>query len=121
MRGSEEKTVHVVLKSKPGSFASQQAAAIESLGAEFAALDKADASKMGIAGGVAVTNINDGVISNQTNMRPGFVITKVGDIPVKNVDDLKAAIGKQDSNFQMEGMYPGSKQVYYYGINDLGK
>lgn len=121
MRGSEEKTVNVVLKSKPGSFASQQAAAIESLGAEFASLDKADAAKMGIAGGVAVTNINDGVISNQTNMRPGFVITKVGDIPVKNVDDLKAAIGKQDSNFQIEGMYPGSKQVYYYGINDFGK
>ena len=65
--------------------------------------------------------INDGVIADQTNMRPGFVITKVGNDAVKSVDDLKQAIGHQDANFQIQGVYPGSSEVYYYGINDFKK
>ncbi len=121
MRGKEEKTFTAVLKNKLGTFASVQRAAIESLGAEFSTLSKDDASKLGIGGGVVVSNIHDGVISNQTNMRPGFVITKVGDLAVNSVDELKDAVGKQGSNFQIEGFYPGSKEIYYYGINDFRK
>jgi len=121
LRNGAEKTVEATLQGKPGKFASQSDAAIESLGAEFSALDKSKASDMGIAGGVQVTKIGDGVLSEQTNMKPGFVITKVGDIPVKTVDELKEAISKQEGNFQLQGMYPGSKLIYYYGINDFGK
>ena len=36
-------------------------------------------------------------------------------------DELKDALSKQDSNFQLEGKYPGSNEVYYYGINDFKK
>jgi hypothetical protein len=35
------------------------------------------------------------------------------------VEDLKNTIAKQESNFQIEGIYPGSKDVYYFGINDF--
>ena len=67
-------------------------------------------------------NIRDGgVLSNQTNMRPGFIITKVGDQPVRTVDEFRDALGKQGTNFQIQGMYPDSKEVYYYGINDFKK
>lgn len=121
IRNKEEKTVQVTLKNKIGLFASQEAAALEALGAQFNTLPKEEASKLGIAGGVQVSDIGDGIIGNQTNMRPGFVITKVGGIAVRSVDELKDAIGKQEGNFQIEGIYPGSKQVYYYGINDFGK
>lgn len=121
IRGKEEKTVSAVLKNKMGTFASQKTAAVEALGAEFSAISKEDAVKMGIAGGVQVTNIGDGIIDGQTNMRPGFVITKIGDIPVTSVDDLKDAVSKQGSNFQIQGMYPGSSEIYYYGINDFKK
>lgn len=121
MRNNEERTVEAVLKNKMGTFASQATAAMEALGAQFSTLSKDDASKLGIAGGVQVSDIGDGIIGNQTNMRPGFVITKIGGIAVGSVEELKAAIGKQTGNFQIEGIYPGSKQVYYYGINDFGK
>jgi serine protease Do len=78
--------------------------------------------KLGISGGVVVGNIHDGgVLSNQTNMRPGFIITKIGDQPVNTVDELKDALSKQGSNFQIQGVYPDSKEVYYYGINDFKK
>lgn len=117
MRGNQEKTVTAILKNKAGSFASQQNAAIESLGASFAELNKTEAQNAGISGGVQVTAINEGIISDQTNMKPGFIITKVGGITVKTVNDLKQAITKQNTNFQLEGVYPGSNEVYYYGIN----
>ena len=121
IRNKEEKNFNVVLKNKLGTFASQETAAIESLGAEFSTLKKEDAAKMKIAGGVQVVKINGGIIADQTNMRPGFVITKVGDDAVKSVDDLKSAISHQDANFQIQGVYPGSSEVYYYGINDFRK
>jgi len=70
---------------------------------------------------VVVNNIHDGVLSDQTNMRPGFIITKVGEIPVKTVDEFKDALSKQNSNFQLQGVYPDNKDPYYYGINDFRK
>lgn len=120
-RENQERTFEVVLKNKLGTFASQKTAAVEALGAEFSTLSKEDAAKLGIPGGVQVTNISDGVIGNQTNMRPGFVITKIGNVPVPSVDALKEVISKQGSNFQIQGIYPGTNEVYYYGINDFNK
>ncbi|HWB25659.1 MAG TPA: trypsin-like peptidase domain-containing protein [Chitinophagaceae bacterium] len=121
LRDGKENTVSVTLKNKMGTFASQENAAIQSLGADFAALSANDAKKMGIDGGVQVTNIHDGIISNETNMRDGFVITKIGNQSVKTVDDLKNALSDQSSNFQIQGMYPGSAEIYYYGLNDFRK
>lgn len=121
MRDSKQMNVEAVLKNKLGIFPGTETAAVESLGADFTPLNKEDASKLGIDGGLTVSNIRDGVISNQTNMRPGFIITKVAGIPVKNVDDLKRALMKQNGNFQIEGIYPGSSEIYYYGINDFRK
>jgi Do/DeqQ family serine protease len=122
IRNGEEKTVNVTLKNKMGRFASQEKAVMDALGAHFSTVPKEDAGKLHITGGVRVTDIGEGgVIADQTDMRPGFIITKVGGIAVGSVDALKDAISKQEGNFQIEGIYPGSRQVYYYGINDLGK
>ena len=121
LRGGNENTVEVILKNNLGTFTSQKTAAIESLGAEFSTVSAEDAAKMGIDGGVQVSNIQDGILSNQTRMRPGFVITKIGDQNIKSMEDLKDALSKQPANFQIQGVYPGSKEVYYYGINDFKK
>jgi serine protease Do len=121
LRGGSEQNTEAALKNKMGTFASMKSAAVESMGADLSDLSKEDAAKLGIEGGVVVNNIHDGVISSQTNMHPGFIITKVGDLPVHSVDALKDALSKQGSNFQIEGIYPDSKEVYYYGINDFKK
>ena len=120
-RNGQEHHVSAVLKNKIGTFAVQKEAALESLGAKFENLGKDDAKQMGIAGGVRVTEIGNGVLSDQTNMQPGFVITRVGSTPVKSVDELKDALANQQGNFQIEGRYPDSNEIYYYGINDLNK
>jgi Do/DeqQ family serine protease len=121
LRNGSENTVDVTLKNKLGTFASQENAAVESLGGDFATLSADDAAKLGIDGGVQVKDLHDGIISSQTNMRAGFIITKIGDVKVKSVDELKQALSSQDANFQIQGIYPGSKEVYYYGINDFKK
>jgi serine protease Do len=122
VRNGAEKTVDVVLKAKMGEFGSLKSAAVESMGADFSDLGKDDAAKLGVDGGVVVGNIHEGgVLSNQTNMRQGFIITKVGDLPVRSVNEFKDALSKQNSNFQIQGIYPDSKEVYYYGINDFKK
>ncbi len=120
-RDGGEHRASATLQGKMGTFASTASAAVESLGADLATLSSDDASKLGIGGGVVVSKIHEGVIANQTNMHPGFVITKIGDIPVKTVEQLKAALGQQSGNFQIQGVYPGSNEVYYYGINDFRK
>ena len=121
LREGKENTADVTLKNNLGTMASQKTTAVESLGAEFSTVSEEDAAKMGINGGVQVTGIQDGIISTQTKMRPGFVIIKIGDQNIKSVEDLKDAINNQPENFQIQGIYPGSKEVYYYGINDFKK
>jgi serine protease Do len=121
LRNGSENTVAVTLKGKLGTFASQQSAAIESLGADFSTISAEAAAKMGISGGVQVAHMHDGILSSQTNMRPGFVITQIGDEHIKSVDQLKEVLGNQSSNFEIQGVYPGSSEVYYYGINDFKK
>lgn len=118
LRDGAEKSVDVTLKGKMGAIAGSGNASIQSLGAEFATIPESDAREMGIAGGVQITDISEGVLADQTNMKKGFVITRIGGIAVRNVDELKAALQRQSGNFQIEGMYPGSSKVYYYGIND---
>ncbi|WP_162946617.1 trypsin-like peptidase domain-containing protein [Chitinophaga barathri] len=120
-RNGSESTVNATLKGKMGDIAGSRSgsAVIESLGGEFASLSREEAAKLGIAGGVKVTDISEeGMLGDQTNMKPGFVITKAGGIPVRNVDELKAALSRQSGNFQLEGTYPGSGRTYFYGIND---
>lgn len=118
LRNGAEQDVEVTLKGKMGEIAGGPAATIQQLGADFATLPAAEARKMGIAGGVQVTAINEGVLADQTNMKEGFVITRVGGMAVRTVDELRAAMQRLRGNFQIEGMYPGSNKVYYYGIND---
>lgn len=121
LREGKQNIADVTLKNKLGTMASQKTTAIASLGAEFSTVNEEDAAKMGIEGGVQVTGIQDGIISTQTKMRPGFVITKIGDQNIKSMEDLKDAINNQPENFQIQGIYPGSKEIYYYGINDFKK
>lgn len=118
-RNGAESKVEATLKGKLGNMTAGNNASVNALGAEFEALSRQDAARMGIAGGVQVQSIADGgLLDEQTNMKEGFVITRVGGIAVRTVEELKAALARQSGNFQIEGMYPGSGKTYYYGIND---
>lgn len=86
------------------------------LGAELRALSKEEKAKLGISSGVYVTSLHQGIISRQTNMRKGFVITAVDDQPIITTDDLQQALASGGTK-QISGFYPGSRGMYYYKLN----
>jgi serine protease Do len=116
IRNGKENLVTVTLKNKAGNFDIVKAdAAIDNLGAQLMSLDPKKAKEYGVPGGVVVKKINDGVINDQTRMKDGFVILKLNDKDVKNLDELKAAIGA-NKNVTISGFYPGYDGMYEYPI-----
>lgn len=120
VRNNKEYTVSTILKNRDGNTDVVKESILDNLGADFVTIPKSDANELGLEGGVLVRNITNGLIRKQTNMRPGFVITKVGKYRVTSVEELRAAVEKQATgNVQIEGIYPGYAGVYYYGLNDI--
>lgn len=115
-----EKNATVALKGESGTYASMKEQVVEQLGASFGNVDKATASKLGISGGVQVKGLQDGILSQQTRIKEGFIITKVNNERVSNVDELKQAIENSGSSAVISGVYPGHPETeYQYGLNDL--
>ncbi|MCD6064001.1 MAG: HtrA2 peptidase [Flavipsychrobacter sp.] len=96
----------------------KQQGKVKLLGASFRSLNNDEKRKYNVSGGVIVENINEGLISEQTNMKKGFVITSVNDKTVKTVDELQQVLASSKSA-QIAGFQPGSRGMYYYGINNL--
>ena len=117
LRNGKEINTTVTLKNKAGNFETVKSdMALEALGGDFATLDPKKAKEYGIAGGVVVKKINEGALNDQTRMKDGFVILKVNDKPVKNLEELKATIGVE-KNITISGFYPGYDGVYEYPLN----
>ena len=49
-------------------------------------------------------------------MKDGFIILKINDTEVKNVEDMRKAIGNQ-KDINISGFYPGYDGVYEYPIS----
>jgi Do/DeqQ family serine protease len=117
IRNGNEKTALVTLKNKAGNYDIVKAdAVLETLGAELTTLDAKKAREYGVTGGVIVKKINEGAINDQTRMKDGFIILKVNDKEVKNVDEMKAAVGVNKS-ITISGFYPGYDGVYEYPLS----
>ena len=117
-----EKTASVALKGDAGTYASvlAPAATSESLGASFEALPRAKAAELGIAGGVAIKELGRGIISEQTRIREGFIITKVNGRRVSSVDELNGVLRASGNSAIISGIYPAQPQrEYQYALNDL--
>lgn len=117
IRNGKESTAMVTLKNKAGNYDIVKAdAVLETLGAEFTALDARKAREYEVAGGVMVKKIKEGAINDQTRMKDGFIILKVNDKDVKTVDEMKAAIGTKKT-VNISGFYPGYGDLYEYQLS----
>ena len=88
----------------------------EILGASFTDVDKKELKEMGIEGGVKVNNIKEGKISRYTDMRDGFIITKIDNTPVISVEQLLSLLDKKKGGVMIEGKYPDYPGSYYYAF-----
>jgi S1-C subfamily serine protease len=118
----ETKTASVTLKGTTGTYASAKAQVIEQLGASFENIDPTAAAQLGIRSGVLVKELGEGIISDQTRIKEGFIVTKVNNRLVSSVDELKEALLKAGNSAVLSGVYPDQPQLeYQYALNDLAK
>ncbi|MCB0700951.1 MAG: PDZ domain-containing protein, partial [Chitinophagaceae bacterium] len=87
------------------------------LGANLVSLSKEELSKYNVAGGIKVSDIENGVISQQTSMKNGFIITKANGVNINNVQELQNLFANNSGKIELAGFYPDRNGVFYYGIN----
>jgi S1-C subfamily serine protease len=115
-RDEKQYNTNTVLKNVDGNTDIVKSTVLDGLGADLVTLDKADAAKLGIRGGVYVDNISSGILKKQTNMKRSFIILKAAGQPVNSVEELRKVLEKQ-KKVQVEGVYPELNGVYYYNID----
>jgi serine protease Do len=120
LRDGKLREILVPLKNKAGKLEVVKKGAdnaIEVLGAEFENLDSKELEKEELSGGVRVKSIGDGKLKEMTDIKNGFIITRVNNRTVKSIDDIKRALDTQDGNGCMiEGKYPGQSGTRYYAF-----
>ena len=86
------------------------------LGAEFEDLSADISKKLDINGGVKVNKLHAGKLRKHTDMRVGFIITKVDGQEVHSVNALIKALEQKDGGVMLEGVYEDIPGVYYYAF-----
>ncbi len=117
-RDGVEKTVTVTLRGESGTYENLTASNLgDLLGGELGNIDSKIAERNLSNGGVIVKKITAGGPFSQTRMQEGFVITRVNDQEVKNIDELSRAIASsRSSNISLEGFYDGYNGIYRYPV-----
>lgn len=88
------------------------------LGATFKELETSKAKEYGLRGGVVLQKLEKGsLLAQQTDMKEGFIIAKINNIFITNVDDLKKTLERfQGEGILLEGIHPGTPGTKYYAF-----
>jgi Do/DeqQ family serine protease len=118
LRGGKEYTVDVTLKKKPDVITGSAATR---LGGDLSNLDKSQASKYGIEGGVVVKKVFDNGALKNARVQPGFIITSIvtsdGEQEITSVDDLNNILQGLSGTVSMRGIYSNYGETYTYPLN----
>ncbi|HOY97412.1 MAG TPA: trypsin-like peptidase domain-containing protein, partial [Catalimonadaceae bacterium] len=119
-REGKEMVVTTVLKNKEGKsevVKSERKEIFEVLGAEFTDLTVKEKKAAKVESGVKVNKIfSGGKIRTQTDMKDGFIITKVDKQTVGSAKELAALLEKKSGGVMIEGVYEDLPGNYYFAI-----
>jgi len=121
MRDGKEREFTVTLKNRQGStdlVTEDRSDLMSILGASMETLDSETARRLGIEGGVRVTELRAGKLRKYTQMREGFIITEVDGQRVTSVEELTEILAEKSGGVLLEGIYeniPG-EQYYAFGM-----
>ncbi|MCB9297624.1 MAG: Do family serine endopeptidase [Lewinellaceae bacterium] len=119
-RQGKTKSFEVVLNNRQGSTAMvekpEQKGTLGMLGAEFETLSADAARKLDIDGGVKVAKLYSGKLRRYTDMREGFIITKVDGRNVASVEDFTKALEGKSGGVMLEGVYEDIPGTHYYAF-----
>jgi Do/DeqQ family serine protease len=118
-RNGKEKLYSVILNNREGTtklVSKEHKEVLSILGADLESLDSKDAKKLEISGGVKVLRLYAGKLRKSTNMREGFIITKVDGKIIGSVEELVKAIENKKGGVMLEGIYEDIPGEYYYAF-----
>lgn len=122
VRNNSVQKLNVVLKNRQGntSVVTSQSSS-ELLGATFEPINSKLKEKLQLEYGVEIKTLSKGKLSEQ-GVKPGFIVLKINNQPVSDVEDVQAAVdaamnnGEKDKVLYIAGVDANGK-VSYYAIN----
>jgi Do/DeqQ family serine protease len=116
-RDNKKKQFLVTLRNSEGTTKIVRKDEITSiLGAQLTEVSPSEKSKLGIRGGVKVTDIGSGKLRSE-GVQKGFIITSINNKAVASVDDVKSILSGIKGGVYIEGVYPNGVVAYYaFGI-----
>lgn len=120
-RKGKELSIPVTLKSRDGKIGlikPEERDAFAALGLELEEVDGKVLKKLDIDHGVRVKELGNGKPAKYTDMREGFIITKVNDAPIKNVNELTELLKKkkQGDLIILSGTYEDFPREFNYAF-----
>jgi len=118
-RGGKELDVNVTLINTSGDkslIEREHKEVYAILGADLATIDKDLAEKLDINGGVQVEKLYAGKLRKHTQMREGFIITKIDGDEVQSKEDLIEKLEDKNGGVMLEGIYEDIPGEYYYAF-----
>ncbi|MEM6628298.1 MAG: Do family serine endopeptidase [Bacteroidota bacterium] len=120
LRDNEEKTLTAILKKRSNDVARRSPVlsndVMDDLGVELETLSASQAEELDIDEGVKVKKLLDGKLKSQTNIKEGFIITKVDSKSIGSVEELANALSRKSGGVMLEGVYEGQEGVHYYAF-----
>ena len=86
------------------------------LAAELKAVERDEAQKLNIDGGVKVTKLYPGKLRSETEVREGFIITSINTKPVNTVEEVSNILQKTTGGVMLEGIYENDTTKHYYAF-----
>jgi len=122
IRDNSEEKLKVELKNRQGNtgVVSSQTST-EVLGATFKDVDAKTKEKLQLDCGIEIKSLSKGKLADQ-GLKPGFIILKINNQPVKTAEDVQAIFdaainnGQQEKVLYIAGVYSNGK-VAYFAVN----
>jgi len=89
---------------------------LDVLGVELEEIDKKTARELNIEGGLRITKLFAGKMKRHTDVRVGFIITKVDGKTVKTIDEFVKMLENKKGGVMLEGVYEDYPGTYYYAF-----
>ncbi|MFK7982543.1 MAG: Do family serine endopeptidase [Saprospiraceae bacterium] len=118
-RKGTEKTFTVTLNNRKGNtnlVKNEHKEILSILGANLETLDKSAARKLDVIGGVKVKELYTGKLKKQTDIRPGFIITKIDGQKIKTMEELIKKLEDKKGGVLLEGIYEDIPGEFYYAF-----
>ncbi|MEO8471852.1 MAG: Do family serine endopeptidase [Chryseolinea sp.] len=114
-------TIPVTLKNREGNTTAVSPAerdVVSTLGVQLEELDGKVLKKLDIEHGVRVKELGTGKLAKYTDMRKGFILTKINDVPVKSVKEFTDVIRrkKQGDLVIFSGTYEDLPREFNYAL-----